>query len=656
MATNRLIEETSPYLLQHAHNPVDWYPWGQEALESARREVKPLLLSIGYAACHWCHVMERESFEDAEIAALMNEKFICIKVDREERPDIDAIYMDAVQAMTGHGGWPMTMFLTPEGMPFYGGTYFPPNDQHGLPSFRKVLEAVSEAWEKRTAEVTAQGRQLVDHIRAQTEIAPSSEPLTGSLTTSAAQRLKESFDAEHGGFGAAPKFPQAPLLEFVLRAGEGGRSPGAEMADLTLTKMALGGMYDQVGGGFHRYSVDREWLVPHFEKMLYDNAQLARVYTHAWQATGKGLYRRVAVEVIEYLVRDMRDPEGAFYSSEDADSEGGEGKFYVWDYNEFKEVAPESAEFYRVTAEGNFEGLNILTAAGDEPPEHARDELLRARSGRMRPSRDQKILTSWNGLAIAALAEAGATFSRPDFIEAAAGAASFLLEYSRDSSGRLLHSFKDGRAKVTGLLEDYAFLAEGTFTLWEVTFDPRWINECRRLCDEMLSLFWDGSSGGFFTTGADHEQLIVRQKEIAESATPSPNGIGSLVLQKLSVVTGDPELATRGIEVLRLARPFMDQIPQAVPSFLSALDFYLSTPKEIAVVGDRSDKRTIDLLGEIWTAFIPNKVVAGAPPGIESPLLEGKVEVRGSPTAYVCENYSCKMPATEPKELAAQLR
>ena len=647
--TNRLINETSPYLLQHAHNPVDWYPWGPEALERAEKEDKPILLSIGYAACHWCHVMEHESFEDPEIAALMNQNFVCVKVDREERPDIDSIYMDAVQAMTGQGGWPMTMFLTPAGEPFYGGTYFPPVDGHGLPSFRRLLESVAHTWHERRAEVQAQGRKLAEHIAVLSAPKPSREPLDSMLLTSAFAEPSRSFDSTRGGFGGAPKFPQAPLLTFLLR----GTDDAKQMVFTTLDHMARGGIYDQVGGGFHRYSVDGEWLVPHFEKMLYDNAQLARLYVNAWQASGDHFYGRIASETLEYLLRDMRHESGAFYSSEDADSEGIEGKFYVWDYEEFMSIAPDAAGYYGATKEGNFEGTNILTAGEGNPPVEARAALLNERSKRVRPGLDDKILTSWNALAVAAFAEAGAALERADFREAAEIAAEFLLDKMRPD-GRLLHSFKDGRARILGMLEDYAYLVEALITLWEATLEPRWINEAIELARQMLDLFGDSSEGGLYSTGSDHERLIVRQKEISESATPSPMGIASLVLQRLSVITGDHQLATKGVEILRLAHPYLQKAPQAVPSFLSALDFYLSTPKEIVVVAREAPDMS-PLFRTLWMRWIPNRVIAGAPPGIDSPMLEGKQTVDGMATAFVCEHYVCKAPTTDPEELAAQL-
>ncbi|MEX2588219.1 MAG: thioredoxin domain-containing protein [Actinomycetota bacterium] len=649
---NRLAEETSPYLLQHAHNPVDWFPWGQEALQLAQEQNKPLFISIGYSACHWCHVMERESFEDSEVAEQMNQDFVCVKVDREERPDLDAIYMDAVQGLTGQGGWPMSVFASPEGIPFFGGTYFPPSDRHGLPSFRKVLGGVARAWEENRERMVEGGQQLVARIVELNAPPKVDEELSAQLLDEAVSSMERVYDPTHGGFGSAPKFPQPPVLEMLLR-----RAPflpaAAEMVETTLRRMALGGIYDQLGGGFCRYSVDSRWLVPHFEKMLYDNAQLARVYTRAWQFYSSPLFKRVAIETLEYVLRDLTDESGHFYASEDADSEGVEGKFYVWDYHEFVGIAPEAARYYGVTEAGNFERYNILTAASDDPPVEARYKLFKVREQRVRPGLDTKALTSWNALTITALAEAGAVFDRSDFVEAAEKAAGFILDNAKDSGGRLQHSYKDGRARVLGMLEDYAYLAEALFTLWEVTFEPRWLEQCRRLSDEMLSLFWDEEEGALFSTGSDHEQLIMRQKEIVESVTPSPNAVAAQVLLKLAELTGDEQQTDRAATILKTAQAYMAKAPQACATFLCALDFYLSTPKAIAIVGERPG--AAPLINEVWGRFVPNKVLAGSPPGIDSPLLEGKTAIDGKATAYVCENFSCRAPTSDPKELAEQL-
>ncbi len=650
---NRLVDETSPYLLQHAYNPVDWYPWGPEAQEKAAAENKALFISIGYAACHWCHVMERESFENPETAKVMNDNFVCIKVDREERPDIDAIYMDAVQALTGHGGWPMSVWASPDGIPFYGGTYFPPIDRPGLPAFKRVLEGISKAWAENGPAILEEGKELVRRIGEANRPPKSEGNLEPRLLSEAVDTLARVFDRKNGGFGGAPKFPQPPVLDFLLRQAGAGNPTAREIVSITLKKMAYGGIYDQIGGGFARYTVDANWLTPHFEKMLYDNAQLTRLYTRAWQLDHSPLYKRVVEESLEYLTRDMQDANGGFYASEDADSEGHEGKFYVWSHDEFMSIAPEAAEYYGVTPGGNFEGSNILTAASDDPPLEARQKLFEARAVRIRPGRDEKILTSWNGLAICAFAEAGAAFGRQDLIDEGARAARFLLDNARNDAGRLMHSYKDGQARVLGMLEDYAYLAEGVLALWEVTFDPQWIEAAKELTATMLDLFWDPEHGGFFSTGSDHEKLILRQKEIIESVTPSPSAVAALVMQRLALLTGEEELTAKAETVMKGASAYMDRVPQAVCSFLSALDFFVSTPKEIVVVGARPEADP--LIEQIWSRFLPNKVVAGSPPGIASPLLEDKVAIRDQPTAYVCEHFACKAPTSDPQVLAQQL-
>jgi uncharacterized protein len=648
---NRLADETSPYLLQHANNPVDWWPWSAEAFAEAKGRDVPVLLSIGYAACHWCHVMERESFEDEATAELMNERFVNVKVDREERPDVDAVYMDAVQLLTGHGGWPMTMFLTPDGVPMLGGTYFPPTDRHGLPGFKTLLTYVHQLWTTRRDDLLAQGQEIVSRIAGAVPSA-SHEPLTESLLSGAARQLESAYDPEHGGFGRAPKFPQAPVLELALRLDS--RNLGLrEQVETTLRAMALGGIYDQLGGGFARYSVDREWLVPHFEKMLYDNAQLARVYTHAWQAYGHDLYRRIALETLEYLVREMRDPTGGFHSSEDADSEGVEGKFYVWAHDEVASIAPEAAGYYGVTPEGNWEGTNILTSrAGADPPAEARARLLEERSKRIRPGRDDKVLTSWNGLAIAALAEAGAAFGRPDLLDAARGAAAFLLDRMRDDDGRLLHAYRDGRSKISGLLEDHAYLADGLLALWEATFEPRWLEGAETLAREAVRLFADPAGGGFHTTAHDAERLVVRQKDVTESASPSPGAVLSLVLQRLAVIFDDEELSRPAVHATRVAHVYMDRASQAVPTWLCALDSHLHPPVEIAFTGGISP----ELVGAVTGRYLPNRVVAartGVPLDERIALLQDRDD--DQPTAYVCERFVCKLPARDPDTLGVQL-
>jgi len=627
--TNRLADETSPYLLQHAHNPVDWYAWSNDALTRAKTEDKPLLLSIGYAACHWCHVMERESFEDEATAAVMNEHFVCVKVDREERPDVDAIYMSATQALTGQGGWPMTVFCTPEGVPFLAGTYFPPEERHGMPSFRRVLEQVHELWQTRRTDLLAQGQQIMQAIERGTPRA-SNEPLASALLVKATSEMVGNIDRVNGGFGGAPKFPQAPALEFLLR-----RPNTRDALELTLRKMATGGIYDQLGGGFARYTVDATWTVPHFEKMLYDNAQLARVYTHAWQAYKDPLYRRIAIETLTYLLRDMRDEHGGFHSSEDADSEGEEGKFYVWDYDD---VAPH----FGATREGNFEGKNILLA-DESVPDETRVRLLDRRNERVRPGKDDKVLASWNGLAIAALAEAGAAFERDDFVQAAREAAGFVRS---EMSG--VHAYRAGKAHIPAMLEDNAYMADGALALWEATFERQWLDLAKDLADTAIELFADAKDGGFFTGRADGD-VIIRQKEIVESATPAPGAVLALVLQRLSVLFDDESLKKSAVGALRVAHIYMDRAPQAVPSWLSALDFYLSTPKEIAFTGPLDRQLT----GVVYERFLPNRVMAhGEADRIA--LLADKPST-DQPRAFVCEHFACKAPTSDPDVLAQQL-
>ena len=677
---NRLIDETSPYLLQHAHNPVDWYPWGPEALKHARSEDMPILLSIGYSACHWCHVMERESFENEDIAALMNENFVSIKVDREERPDLDSIYMTAVQAMTGQGGWPMTVFLTPDGRPFYGGTYFPPEERGGLPGFPRVVQALARAYRENRGEVVQATQRLIGHIRQVSAGVRSREPLTVDLLHQAYSGIAGSFDDRHGGTGLQPKFPQPMVYEFLLRYHLRFESPNAlDMVDLTLEKMARGGIYDQLGGGFHRYSTDTYWLVPHFEKMLYDNALLARLYLHAFQTTRKPLYRRVVEETLDYVTREMTHPSGGFYSAQDADSEGVEGKFFVWRPEEITDIlGKEAAEVvnrvYGVTRTGNFEGRTILHVA--EPPEKAAGELemaqpefdallqaskaalLRARESRVHPARDDKVLTSWNGLMLGAFAEAGAVLDRPDYVSYANQNAKFLLNHLRRDD-RLLRTYREPRAALNGYLEDYAFLVDGLITLHEATFDQDWLREAVALGYGMVDLFWDEGEGLWYDTGRDHEALIVRPRDVSDNATPSGASMATDVLLRLSVITGDSEFRRRAAESLRSVREFMSRVPAGAGHWLGALDLYLSSPREIALIGEPAAGETRALAAEVYREYIPNRVFVGvddakAPPsGI--PLLAGRGRIDGVPTAYVCRNYVCGLPVTTPSALARQL-
>jgi uncharacterized protein YyaL (SSP411 family) len=677
---NRLIEETSPYLLQHAHNPVDWYPWGPEALRRAKGENKPILLSIGYSACHWCHVMEDECFEDPEIAQIMNEHFINVKVDREERPDLDAIYMQAVQAMTGRGGWPLTVFLTPAGEPFSGGTYFPPEDRHGLPSFPRVLAAVAEAYRTRREDVARTGQQLASRLRQAAQLRPGIEPLTADLLHEAYHALASQFDTRDGGFGPAPKFPQPMAHEFLLRYyHRTGDQRALRMVELTLGKMARGGMYDQLGGGFHRYSTDGEWLAPHFEKMLYDNALLSLLYLHAYQATRRPSYTRIAEETLDYVLREMTAPNGGFYSTQDADSDGVEGKFYVWTRQEIlSAVGPEDAELFcqyvGVTGDGNFEGRNILyVPQGAEALaskmgvsmervtdtiDRAKARLLAAREQRLRPGRDDKILTAWNGLMLRSLAEAACILGREDYRQAAVADAFFLLEALLEK-GRLLHSYKDGQAKLLAYLDDYAFLIDGLLALHETTFDGRWLSEARRLTEAMVDIFWDQGQGVFYDTGRDHEPLVVRPRDTFDNALPCGGSAAAGVLLRMTVLTGDSEYARLATTTLRSMRELMAKAPGGCAHWLCALDFYLSTPKEIAIVGNRDDPATGALLTVIHGRYLPNKVLVGCELGDNSgpriPLLEGRSMVNDQPTAYVCERYSCQQPVNAPEALASQL-
>ncbi len=677
---NRLIHETSPYLRQHAYNPVDWYPWGEEALEKARREDKPIFLSIGYSACHWCHVMERESFEDEETARIMNEHFVNIKVDREERPDLDAIYMEALQAMTGTGGWPMSVFLTPEGYPFYGGTYFPPTPRHGMPSFKQVLLAIAEAWRTRRPDLQEQGQKLAEYIARSGQLQPRDEPLSTEILEAAVQRLHLDFDERHGGFGDRPKFPQPMVLDFLLT--QYARVDDLDalfMVEFTLERMAAGGIYDHLGGGFHRYSVDAYWLVPHFEKMLYDNAQLLRTYLHAWQITGREVFRQVVEETTDYVLREMTAPEGGFYSTQDADSEGEEGKFYVWTPDQIQAVlGPEEARLfnrvYGVTRTGNFEGRNVLHLArspeevareeGLEPDELAqrlsemRRRLFQAREQRVKPERDEKILTEWNGLMIHALAEVGTVLDRPDALEAAVRAARFILEQMAQPDGKLYRSYKDGQARFNAYLEDYASFARSLVALYEATFEIRWLAEAIRLARLMMAQFGDPERGGFFQTGVDHEALVARRKDFVDNAVPSGNSMAAELLIRLARFTGNETYREEAGRILRIMAEAMARQPLGFGRLLVALNEYLAPSREIVVVGDPQDPRTQALLAQVRRRYLPTAILALRRPQDEDvflPLLQGRTLVDGRPAAYVCENYTCQLPVTEPEALAQQL-
>ena len=682
---NRLINETSPYLLQHANNPVDWYPWGEEALERARSEDKPILLSIGYSACHWCHVMERESFENETIAGLMNDNFVSIKVDREERPDLDQVYMQAVQMLTGSGGWPMTVFLTPEGKPFYGGTYFPPEDRQGMPGFPRLLTSIAEAYSTNRGEIDRVTKQLTTQMSQSNQVSQGTSILTVDILHKAYSSLATNFDYQNGGFGNAPKFPQPMTPEFLLRYYHHGYNPRAlELVELTLEKMAYGGIYDQIGGGFHRYSTDAYWLVPHFEKMLYDNALLARLYLHTYLITGRALYRRVVEETLDYVLREMTDSSGGFYSAQDADSEGVEGKFFVWSPDEINSVMGDAdgevfAGYYGVTGAGNFEGKNILNIRQD-PEEFAETKgltadqlgdiinrgskaLLEVREQRIHPMRDDKVLASWNGLMLRSFAEAAAALGRPDYLAVAIKNAEFLAR-SMKSDGRLLRTYRDGQAKLLGYLEDYSFVIDGLLALYEATFDLRWLDEAVTLADSMIELFWDEGIGGFYDTGSDHETLVVRPRDVFDNAQPCGGSVASDVLLRLAVFTGNNDYSAKATVPLRSLHQAMSQSPGGTGHWLSALDFYVSPPKEIAVIGPRDDPATQALLDTVFHRFLPNKVVMGVETPLipaddnseaDIPLLAGRGMVGGLPTAYVCQNYACQLPVTDPAGLAEQL-
>jgi uncharacterized protein len=654
---NRLAEETSPYLLQHRDNPVDWYPWGEEALGRARAEDRPILLSVGYSACHWCHVMERESFEDPETAAYMNEHFVNVKVDREERPDVDAIYMEAVQAMTGQGGWPMTVFLDSDGVPFFGGTYFPPDESRGMPSFRMVMEAVAGTYQSRREDIRDRADETRARLGAIGRVEPNPElPGAAELEAAVAQLLAGA-DRARGGFGGAPKFPPASALELLLARGE------TAVVEETLDAMLAGGIYDQLGGGFARYSVDAAWRVPHFEKMLYDNALLARTYLHGWQALGHERYRRACEETLNWMLREMRGPEGGFYSALDADSEGVEGRFYVWTPAQLREVLGDEAEeilgYYGVTEAGNFEGANVLhLASGAAAPAPAglagaRQALLEARAERVWPGLDDKRLAAWNALAIAALADAGAMLGRPDYLDAARECAGFLLGSMRGSEGRLLRTYKDGSARLNAYLEDHAFLLDALLVLYEASFEPRWFEAARGLAETTIERFGDAERGGFFSTATDHEELIARRKEVGDHPIPSGNSAAATGLLRLAALTGERSYERQAAGVFALFGTTAVQHPQSFAHMLLALDFHLSATKEVALVGEDLG----ELAAAVRAELRPHLVLAGGPEGCElPPLLQGRTAVGGHAAAYVCENFACRAPVTEPRELESMLR
>lgn len=680
---NQLHSENSPYLLQHVDNPVDWYPWGESALKKAKKEDKPILLSIGYAACHWCHVMAHESFEDEKTAAYMNEHFVNIKVDREERPDIDAIYMNAVVALTGQGGWPMTVFLTPDGRPFYGGTYFPPAPRFGMPSFIQLMQGIVAAWQNQRDEVEKSAAEISGHLSQQSSVmqlvqTQSDASLEPELFTTALNELLKAFDSKQGGFGQAPKFPPSMTIEFLLRHSFFSQDGMAlHMAEFTLKKMAYGGMYDQLGGGFSRYSVDNNWLVPHFEKMLYDNALLSRVYLHAFKVTGNPLYKRIVEETLDFVIRELRHKDGGFYSSYDADSEGEEGKFYVWQADEIDAVLGDEAtlfkQYYDVTEQGNWEGSNILNIpveleeAAKEANissqtfrakiEAARKKLFDVRARRIWPGLDDKVLTAWNGLMLASFAEAGRYLNRADYTAVAIQNATFLHETMRQENGRLLRTWKAGnQAKYNAYLEDYAYLADGLLALYQTTFNEKWFSWAQELADLMLTHFPDVHSGGFFDTSDDHEQLINRPKDLQDNATPSANSMAAMVFITLGLYTGNHVYLETAETMIISMTPFMTKHPNAFAHWLSAASFISANPLEVAIIGDQKNANTEALVQVIFAKYRPNLVVALGESSDVVPLLRNRPMQYNQATAYVCQKFVCQRPVNNPEELQKQLR
>jgi len=681
--TNRLIEETSPYLLQHAHNPVDWHPWGSEAFELAQKEDKPIFLSIGYSTCHWCHVMERESFENEQIAKIMNEHFISIKVDREQRPDVDEIYMNAIVMMTGSGGWPLSVFLTPEGKPFYGGTYFPPSDAYGRPGFERVLLSIVKAWKNRRQELVGSAAKMSELLQSQASPTGKNN-LSPEILDVAFVSFQNSFDAVNGGFGTAPKFPQPANLSMLLsywhRTAD---NQALEMVEKTLDSMADGGIYDHLGGGFHRYATDDQWLVPHFEKMLYDQALLSKVYIEAYQITNNEGYAHVAREIFDYVLRDMTDPAGGFYSAEDADSEGREGTFYLWDPEQTASVLDEEQArvfntYYGVTNEGNFEEgktiLNITTSIEQLEQEFqkdraaieniltaARNRLFQERAKRIRPHRDEKIITAWNGLMISSLAYGGAVLDEEKYIEAARRSAEFILSTLR-KNGRLMRYYRDGRVVEKAFLDDYAFMAMGMLDLYEATFDVKWLIEAKSLSNQMIELFADTETGGFFLAGKDSDKLIARTKPGSDGAIPSGNSVAALVLLKLGRLTMDQYFAEVGGGVLETFSQQLEQSPAYSSAMLGALDFRLGPAQEIIIAGDSDAPDVKQMLKLIHATFLPNAVVLlHEPDKADSdlynavPFIKNQTAIDGKATAYVCENYACKKPVNKVAEFGVLL-
>ncbi|MHC4632080.1 MAG: thioredoxin domain-containing protein [Planctomycetota bacterium] len=681
--TNRLIKETSPYLLQHAHNPVDWYPWGTEAFELAKKEDKPVFLSIGYSTCHWCHVMEYESFENERIAEIMNEHFVSIKVDREQRPDVDRIYMNAVQMMTGSGGWPLSAFLTPDGKPFYGGTYFPPTDRYGRPGFERVLLSIADAWKNRRQELVDSADKLSEVLTSL--IGPTErEKLSPEMLKSGFDYFRDTFDGTNGGFGIAPKFPQPTNLSMLLSYWHRTANTQAlQMVEKTLDAMAKGGIYDHIGGGFHRYATDARWLVPHFEKMLYDQALLSKVYLQAYQITKNRKYATIAREIFDYVLRDMTDADGGFYSAEDADSEGKEGTFYVWDQKQIDSVLDKDEArifnaYYGVTAKGNFEeGKTILNIAtpikqvGEKfKKDHtaiagilttARTKIFNARAERIRPHRDDKVITAWNGLMTSSLAYGGAVLQEEKYIKAAERAAKFILDVLH-KNGRLMRYYRDGHVVEPAFLDDYAFMIMALLDLYEVTFDAKWLIEAKELSEEMIEFFADNEQGGFFLTGKDAEKLIARNKPGSDGAIPSGNSIAALALLKLGRLTMNQHFSEQGGKAIELFSQQLKQSPAYSSAMLIALNFWIGPTQEIVIAGNSDTPETKQMLKLVYDRFLPNAVVlfhdhGEAGSAIEKivPFIKSQTSIDGKATAYVCENYVCKKPINEIDDLDKML-
>jgi uncharacterized protein YyaL (SSP411 family) len=671
--TNKLIGETSPYLLQHAHNPVEWYPWGEDAFEKAKAEDKPVLVSIGYSACHWCHVMEHESFEDEEVARVQNEHFVNIKVDMEERPDVDKIYMNFVQLTTRRGGWPMNVFLTPEKLPFFGGTYFPPAPRYGMPSWQQILISIAAAWRERRNELLLSANEMLGELRRISIVDSSALTIDAELSDHAFESFVRSFDARNGGWGGAPKFPQAMSMEFLLRYWKRtGNEKALEMVKFTADKMADGGIYDQLGGGFHRYATDAIWLVPHFEKMLYDNAQLTRVYLHLFQITKDELYKRIAVETLDHAKREMLDESGGFYSAQDADSEGEEGKFFLWSPSEVEAIlGSDDAKlfnfFFDISESGNFDGKNILQrsysieAAGralkikpdelDRVLNSGKQKLFEEREKRVKPFRDEKVLTAWNGLMLSAFAEAAAILNDQSYLEVAIRNAEFIIN-NLWKEDRLLRTYKDGEAKLNGYIEDYANLADGLMALYQTSGAVKYLDRARQIADMMITEFWDEDRGGFFFTSNDHEELIVRNKDFYDNATPSGNSVAVDVFLRLAKFYGDDRYERFAVTALRVAASMIRRYPQGFGRALSAIEFHVSPVKEIVLIGERGS----EIERAVFESYLPNSVIAISVGGSNDalPLLVGKTAVNEKPTAYVCENFACQKPVTEVQDLVDQ--